>query len=448
MRVHAAGMSPAAPIEPRKHVKSRLWILLAAIVLSLLNACGGSGNNNSVGHLRVINTTGLPLDLATNSADTSPLLTGIAARTASAYVDIAAGTYPFFLFNSGTSVNSTTRSIGSATSYSLVAFTTSGVVTTQQLTEAQGAPSSGNAAFRVYNTSNEAGPVDVYLTASNVDLANAGPTVSNLASSRLSIYGEIAKGTYRVRVTGTGSKTDIRLDLPSVTLNDQQIATLILTSVSGGTLVNAFVDNEQGGTVTSFPNTAARVRLLASASTSNSVSATVNGTALSGGAVASPNLGAYSLITAGALTTTVQIGGAAVTVPSFTAAAGTDNTLVVAGTPAAPTITLIADDNSPDLDTTRAKLRLVDALNGVSGSLSMTVDFGTTLQAAFGAISPSSVSVVGTSATGTTLHQLDIRTPTSALISVPNVNLTAGQAYTVFVAGDAASPQVLVRTPR
>ena len=108
-------------------------------------------------------------------------------------------------------------------------------------------------------------------------------------------------------MTGAGDRGDLRLDLPSLTLKDQQITTLVLTATPGGVLVNG-VQVDQQDAVTARTNPSARVRVVADAANRATVSATVNGTTLASG-LASPVVGSYALVPAGALTASVQIGG-------------------------------------------------------------------------------------------------------------------------------------------
>ena len=53
-------------------------------------------------------------------------------------------------------------------------------------------------------------------------------------------------GTYRIRVTGAGNTADLRLDIPSFSLTSQEVATVLLTPTTGGTLVNGAVLSQQG----------------------------------------------------------------------------------------------------------------------------------------------------------------------------------------------------------
>src|SRR5262249_32775950 len=156
---------------------------------------------------------------------------------------------------------SQTRSWAKSTDYSLVAYERYGSVKLAQITENQSAPSSGTASVNVYNLAIDAGAVDVYVTDPSASLTGATATASSAATANSSGYIEIGKGTYRIRVTAAGDKTDVRLDIPSVTLADQQITTLTLTGTTGGVLVDGVLST-QGGSVAFHRNANARVRVV------------------------------------------------------------------------------------------------------------------------------------------------------------------------------------------
>lgn len=258
------------------------WMTAVLAVVPLLQACGGAEDDSGDGAVRVVNaSTSGALDLY---ASDTLLSSDVAADSASSYVALGAGTYTLKLKRSGSSTtsNSGDRSVLEGTAHTLLAYTTSDTLKTVFLTDNEEAPTSGTAKLRVFNASVEAGAVDVYVTTGDATLADSSATVSALAAERSSAYNEISAGSYRIRVTGSGDKADLRLDLGDVTLSNQQITTLVLTSGSGGVLVHGlFID--QRSTVTARKNASARVRLVAGAAANGTAAATVNGTTLSSG---------------------------------------------------------------------------------------------------------------------------------------------------------------------
>ena len=81
-----------------------------------------------------------------------------------------------------------------------------------QLQDDNSPPAAGNVKLRFVNASPAAGTVDVYVTAPAASILTATPDVSALAFRSASPYLSKAAGTYRVRVTTTGTKT-VLLDI-------------------------------------------------------------------------------------------------------------------------------------------------------------------------------------------------------------------------------------------
>lgn len=417
----------------------------AACILPFLHACGGgSDDDEGKGAVRLVNATSDYASLDLYRSDTS-VSTGVASDAAGDYVRIDDGTYTFNLRRSGSSTTSSTssRSVSGGVSYTLLAYSTGETLKSAFLEESEDAPSSGSAKLRVFNTSTEAGAVDIYVTAADADLASSSPVSQSLGAERVSSYTQFEADTYRIRVTGSGNKADLRLDIPSIALADQQVATLVLTSTSGGVLVHGVLINQKAA-VTAQRNASARVRLAASASAGGTVGATVNGTTLAAG-FQSPTVGNYVLVSAGSATLAVTIGGSAVAVPAATFAAGSDNTLLVTGTTAAPAVTAIADDNRPPLNSAHAKIRLVHGVSGLASPATLTADF----VAVAVDVAPNGASTPAT-LTASTSAEIEVTSPgtSGSLYQKDDVNLQAGKVYTIFMLGDTTTPVGVPRQDR
>jgi len=435
-------------------VKLRLFApLLAAVAAAplLLTACGGSSDDGP-GYVRLVNATSsyASLDLYENDVKANA---AVATNAAGDYATIGSGSYTFYLKPAGssTAVAAVTQSVSDGVHNTLVAYTTASSLRTRYLTDNEAAPTSGTAKFRVFNTSYEAGNVDVYVTAPTDSLTNATANALLIGGERFSTYGEITAGTYRIRVTAAGDKTDLRLDIPSVTLTDQQILTLVLTSTPGGVLVNGLLINQQGP-LQAQVNGYARVRLAAAAAASGTVAATVNGVNLSNGTVSTgkpPAIGTYLQVPAGALTASVSINGTDVSPTGLTAAPGADLTLLVLGSASAPQVSLISDDNSPALTSGYVKLRLVNGVNGLNAALTLQANNGVLTKSAniaFGAAAEAT-QVVGSTTASPTPLEVDSATSSNALYTA-NVALLTPGVYTLFMLGDAAAPSAVLRLDR
>jgi hypothetical protein len=414
---------------------------------ALVAGCGGSGSSDGTASLRVVNASpgyGL-LDFY---VDDSLSVASTAAGTASSYVSLTTSSHSTEFTRSGSTsvVQSQDRTLAGGVSYTLVAYGWEGSLKTFQLSEDQAAPDSGKVLLRTVNTAPDAGAVDVYVTAATDSLGDVSPVNTSVGASSLSSYATVSQGTYRIRVTAAGDKTDVRLDIPSVTLSSQEVASLVVTPASSGVLVNALLV-EQKGSVSSYTNAYGRARLVAAVSANAGVAATMGGTTLSSGSRA-PLVGSYTLVPSGLLPLSVVVNGMAVSAGSATVSPGADLTLLVYGDPGAAQVAMLADDNrlpSTLSGNGKAKIRLVHAVSGLGSGLSLVADYSALADdVAYG-----SASAYVTLGSGT-LSELDVTSPlqAAALYTATDVTLQADGIYTVFMMGGVPAPAGVLRKDR
>ncbi len=426
----------------------RWWALGSVVALAgvVLVACGGNGSGSSSGTARVrllnASTAYSSLDFY---VDDSKKNSALAYGAVGEYADVGTSSLSTVITNAGsTSALSTTgRTLTGGVSYTVVAYGWQGAMKTALLEEDAAAADSGKSKLMVLNTAPDAGTLDVYLTGSDESLDNASPVAASVAGGGTVGYTSITAGTYRLRVTAAGDKTDLRLDVGGVTLASTQVATMIITPGPSGVLVHALLELQQGA-VSQFNNNLARARVVASVAGNGKVTASIGGiTLLSNGT--SPTIGNYGSFIASNSALQVVVNGTPVLVSSPTVAAGTDLTLMVWGDASAPQLTVITDDNRLPTVSTNTKLRLVHGVSGLTDPLTLTADFSV--------IAPSvalgSASAYGNVTGGTTLR-LDVTSPlsTTALYSLSDATLTARSLYTLYMLGDAAHPSAALRKER
>ncbi len=436
---------------------SKWWPLLGLLIAGslALTGCGGSGSSDGNASVRLLNATlsHRSIDLLVNS---SAAISAVTTDALSAYVSPRSGSVVLQVNDTGGSTALTTLSptIGSGAHDTLVVYEgASGAIRTTLLPEDATLPASGSSAMRVLNAAVDAGAIDIYITpfsGTSVDLATVTPTFSQTAQNFVQIADALTltPGTYEVRVTGQGNKTDLRADLKNVVLASQQLGLLVLTPSSGGVLLNAGVLLQQVATTyTAQRTTNARVRLVSGLTGGATVSASTGSMVIAAASTPSPAITAYATAPAsGALA--VSVNGVAASLPATTVSAGSDNTLLVTGTAAAPVVSLIVDDNHLPVTatsgptTSNIKLRLV---NGTSGANA------TALQLSFNA---NFLSTVAAGAASQTYSTLTLPTNTTSSIAVTTaggiavdtsktgLTLTPNSVYTFFVLGDTASPTV------
>ena len=427
---------------PVKTIGIFLSLLLA---LTMLQGCGGGSTSSSsvtTSTVRLVNATSASatLDLTLSGA---MLASGVATGSASGYATISSGISTFMLDRggSGTPSAQTTLSLSSGVDYSLVAYTRGQQLQVTAFTDDEPAPASGNGKIRVANLSLDAGSVDVYVTAAGGNLSNASALTTNLAGA--TGYFVIAKGTYHIWVTGAGNIADLRLDIPSVVISDQQVLTLILTSTTGGALVDGWLVTQQGA-VSAQQNASARVRIAANIAANGSIAAAANGVPLSSSTLISPVVGSYALVPAGTLAMSVAVNGNTVNVGNLNAAAGADLTLLAVGNGASPQFLLLSDDNTLPLSG-MAKLRLVNGVNGLADNISLSADYNLIAQN----VAPGTVSAAASVNGGTiSLLQVNSSNANTSLYVATNVSLQSPGVYSVFILGNNTAPVGILRRDR
>jgi hypothetical protein len=419
------------------------WAGLAALGMALAG-CGGGGDSSSSVSLRVANATLThpSLDLYLNGGAS---VTAIASDTVSDYATPSSGSNTVQLNDngSGTSLISSIRTLNGGAHYTMVAYESGGSVKTFVMSEDTAAPASG-ATLRIFDAAIEAGKIDVYITTSAcTNLSAISPALSFgtlTAPTPLSV--NQGAGTYNVCVTGTGSKTDLRLSMP-ITLTSQEVATVVLTPASsGGLLVNGALVVQQS-TYTAARNTNVRVRLAAGLSGSVPVAAVATDTSGtfpidSGNA---PLFGyVYKLVPASSALA-ITVNSASIAAPSQALVPGSDMTLLVNESGSGPVATLLTDDNRLPSDPTTVKLRLINGTNNGTGPVTLTANNSPIgVDIATGAASDYTT-VPGASNAAFTLMLTSSTAGTFSTATTLNPNTV----YNVLAVGSFPTPQLLIR---
>jgi hypothetical protein len=429
-------------------VKNFRWwpaIGLAAAVVALAGCGGGGSDSSSNASLRVVNATLThpSLDLLINGTS------GVAATavdTVSTPASPGSGSVTLQLNDAGvtTALTTSVPTLTGGNHYALVAYESGGAVKTAILNEDNALPVAGSSQIRVYNAALDAGKIDVYITAPTVDLATVSTptatftTTTANSSSALLTY---SPGTYRVRITTAGDKSDLRADIPSVVVASQQIATVVLTPAAGGALINGATLLQQGAYAPAR-NTNARVRLAAAVSGGATIAATAsNGAVIDAGSVA-PAFGFGYVLVPATSTLTVTVNGPPVTVSAGALKAGADSTLLVYGDPGSATAKLLDDDNRLPTDATTTKLRLINGVTGSTGTLTLTANTAPVGAGIAAGAASGYVSVVGS--TNAMILKLSSSTNGAFPADATNV-LSPNAVYTVLAGGPISAPQLLIR---
>jgi Domain of unknown function (DUF4397) len=428
--------------------------LAASIFIALLAGCGSGGDDSS--SLRLLNATADvgSLDFYTKSGTDDDVQRGsnVAVDGVSGYASVDSGSYTLKVMLAGNSASLTnpTLSLTSDYHYTAVAYGRSGAVKVAVLTEEEDEPASGKAEVRILNAASDVGAVDMYITDSSTALGNATANATSIAAGSTSGFSTFATGTYRLRITAAGDTTDVRLDVPSITLTDRERVTVILQPTTGGVLANALMLIQQGS-LTVSKNTNARVRAVASVSGNGVVTAQVASTSLTPTSLTSPAVGAYVLVPAGSQTLLAQVNGATVSSASTSFTAGADYTVMLYGNTTSSQMSLLSDNNRLPADTGKAKLRLVHGAEGYN-ALSLSLDnvsvadqvgYGVASTAAQVAPNSGNALVEVTSSLSNTPLYTTTKSSGSTGVTIDTLGV-----YSVFMLSGNATPRGVLRKER
>lgn len=411
----------------------RLAALAMTISMSLLAACGGSGDDGGA-KLRLVNASlaySSGLDL---TVDDTKIASSITYGNASSYATVDATSVTALVQSSGTTITSLYPTVSKDNHYSLITYGWAGSMKSTILEEEEDEPDANYSKLLILNLASDAGSLDVYLTQNIDDLANATATMSSIAGGSSSGYKTVSSGTYRVRITGAGKYADLRLDIGSITLTSKEVATLVITPTQGGVLVNGLLLVQQGSLTTySTPN--ARARVVGALSDYGKVQATLGSTTLMSTAI-SPNIGEYQTLTAGSSTLNVSVNGTAMTAVTPTLTAGNDYTVLVWGTPTAPQVSILSDDNRLPTTSGTAKIRMINGVADLSGGLTLTLDYSAIATNVSSGLSSTPVAVNYSSSS-----LLQVTSPTSgtAVYSISELPIVSSGVYTVFMMGGSSN---------
>ena len=408
------------------------------LAIAVLGGCGDGGSDSKKAQIRLLNVspgyTSLDLYVNNGDSDTDQMKTsGVALEAISDYIKLDSDTYTIKFKRNGVTSTLLTASSQQLTDEShttYVAYGSNGHFAALKIAEDVKDADDKKATVTVLNTA-EAGALDVYFTDASVSLGDATPQFGSVSSGSLSSSATLDSGTYRLRVTGAGDTTDIRLDVAGVTLDSKKVVSVVLTSTQGGVLVNALILPQQGTLATNH-NTKARVRGANGIANGMAATATVGGFSVLNGSAVGVIGSKYGQIDAGSVAVNLSVDGNPVSVANQTLTAGGDYTLLVWSDATGTRTTLVTDDNHLPSASGKAKIRLLNGMSGLGGPITLAVDFAPIAEGvAVGTASAFAEVDTGSDA------ELDItNSVTAALLqSKTSVSLQDSGVYTLFMSG-------------
>jgi hypothetical protein len=427
--------------------------LIVACATLLLASCnyGGSGEDGGNAKIRILNLSeGYPtLDLLTNvdaddDDEDETQSSGVALDAVSDYASLDSDNYTIKLKRTGSGSvlrSFTGEELTEGTINTYVAFGEVGAFGALKLDDTADEADAGQTRLSVANVSTS-GALDVYITDTDVDLDDTTPVLSSVGQAFSTLL--VDSGTFRLRVTAAGDTSDVRLDVPALTLDDRGVAALIFTSTQGGTLANA-IFMPQKGQPAKLLNTKARLRGAIGIANGASTSIRAGNQAVVSAATAGVIGSRYVTLDAGTVPVAITVNGVAVTVPDVTLKAGADYTLLAWSGADGPTASLIVDDNRLPTVGGNAKIRVLNGMSTLAAPLTLAVDFSPLIEGVpVGEVSDDVETVAGSD------HQLDITNASTAglVLTRSSITLQSASVYTYFMTDNGGTPIGVLRRDR
>jgi hypothetical protein len=398
-------------------------------------------DNTASARIRLLNVSGGydTVDLYTTSGGSdieTRQFTAVTRGTATGYAALKADTYTLKFRKTGAAGNllSLSTTLIEDRHLTYVAYGAASGFGVQALDDDVEAPGSGFTKLRILNGTT-ADKLDVYLTGAGDSLMDVAPAGGEVAAGTLSDVSTVSSGSYRLRIAGSGSKTDVRLDVPTVTLPSAGVVTLVLTESGGGVLVNALLLPQQGEP-TVYNNSRVRIRGALGLSTGAVATLNVAGTDIVNRRSARSYLGdTYATLASGNAAVSVTVDGVVVASGTVALEAGRDYTLMVWDGGTTLKTTLITDDNRASTSH-RARLRMINGLSGAVVPVTLAIDYSPVIE--YVEVGTASESIEVNPGTDYRFDLINAQT-LGSMLGREDVPLDGDGVYTLLVAGGGAS---------
>ena len=405
-----------------------LLVIVAVFVASCGSGGGGSGGTTM---MRVFNAVygGSPV---TVTVGTSTAATALPFEGLTKYTQVQNGAVELKVVAAGNAspIVDTTVSLAGSAQYTYVLYGTASTPLTLVVQDTLAPLSTNQFGVRVSNAAVGSIGLDVYFTVAGASLDGVSPNISNVTVGATSTFAVIPPGTYQVRFTLHNSKQVI-YDAGTLTFGNGITYSFVAYSTGSGTLVNAallLMDTAGNGALAN--SLLSEFKLAQAAPLSGSVNALVNGTVAFSN-VPYQGVTSYGLQPAGAKTVTIEASGAVIAAAQPAFSPGTDTSIVVTGLPGAQTALVFNDNNIPG-SLGNARMRVINVAPGL-GAVDVLVNFATKVSN----LATNAASSYFELPSDTYTINFDLAGTTTVVLSLPNVDLTAGagRTYTLYLMG-------------
>lgn len=351
--------------------------LLALLVALMLGACTAEGQKSNIAKLRVFNAVHESSALRINASEDGDIVSQLSPASLEAYKEVKSGSQTLKVYTSaGTQILESSASFAGDGRQLLVIAGTLGNYVGYLVDDGYTTPADAKSHFRILHSAVGVGTLDAYLTAPTEDITQVNPTVSAIATRSNGSFVEVASGTYKLRLTTSGSK-DVIYESDTFTLASKQVSTFLAYPTGSGKLVGVSqLAHDEVGAATTLASRVARFKS-ANGVPGATYNVLVDGVLRLAG-IPQSGLSSYQGIASG----NRQIRIEPTTTPGNALAATTLNiepareyTLLTVGSASSATVVAIAD-NTQTASTNKVRLRVINAVAG-GDPVNLLVNFTT-----------------------------------------------------------------------
>jgi hypothetical protein len=354
-------------------MKSLISLGATALAAIALTGCTAEGQKANVAKVRTFNAVfeSGPVRL---TADGAELASQLNYAGFAGYVETAAGTKNFEVFNSGgTKLFEVPGTLGNETTQLFIVAGATGNYSGLLLDDTVRAPGDNRVRVRFVHAAFGTVPYDVYLTAPTDDIANFTATLVNIGYRGNTGFFEVASATYKLRLTAASTK-EVLYESDTFTLNGATSTTFVAFPTDSGKLMNvAQLAHDAGGAGTVLTSKIGRVKLV-NAVAGTTVNGLVDGTQLFP-SVPSPGLTSYLAVANGTRQIRLEPSvtpGSLLATTALTVQPARDYLVIATGNGTAATLTT-APDKSQILNIAKIRLRVINAVAG-GGAVNLFVN--------------------------------------------------------------------------
>lgn len=357
--------------------RSVLTGFISTLLVLTLAACTAEGQKSNVSKLRVFNAVHESSALRVNASEDGDIVAQLTPATLAAYKEVKSGSQTLKVYtNAGTQILESSATLAEDGKQLLVIAGTLGNYQGYLVDDSYTDPSDGKAKVRILHSAIGVGTLDVYLTAPGEDIAQVNATASGIATRATGAFFEVSAGSYKLRLTPSGSK-EVIYESDTIALANKEVVSFLAYPTGSGKLVGVSqLAHDDAGAATTLASKVARFKS-ANGVPGATYNVLVDGVLRLAG-IPQPGLSSYQVIASGSRQIRIEpttTPGTAIANATLNFEPAREYTLLTVGSGGSAGVVAIAD-NTQTASTNKVRLRVINAVAG-GDPVNLLVNFTT-----------------------------------------------------------------------